>query len=507
MISHSQHDRQNVILILSDDQGPWAMGCAGNSEIETPNLDRLAATGMRFDNFFCASPVCSPARATLLTGRIPSQHGIHDWIAAGDTTAQYEPARHGERIEYLKGQIGYTDILAAGGYACGISGKWHLGDSHHPQKSFEYWRVHAKGGGPYFNAPMIRNGDVYEEPAYVTDVITDNALRWLETQKTGDKPFYLSVHYTAPHAPWSRDHHPADIYDHYYNECPFESVPGDLTPPEWVQHLAMPVRTPEQRRAYLSGYYAAVTAMDRNIGKLIDWLEDNGLRENTLIVFTSDNGMNMGHHGVFGKGNATYPLNMFEESVKVPFIVSNPARVAQGTVNSDLVSQYDFMPTLLAYVGFENPRADQLPGKSFADAFGGKKAATDSHIVVFDEYGPVRMIRTRAWKYVHRFTHGPCELYDLTHDPAEQNNLAGNVNHSDIENDLRARLTEWFSRYVDPQRDGVREIVTGSGQTGLCGAFADGIQAFSTARVESILSHKKETGQPGAREGNESRGG
>ena len=113
-------DRPNVIFILSDDQGPWAMGCAGNDEIETPNLDRLAATGMRFDNFFCASPVCSPARATLLTGRIPSQHGVHDWLAAGNTVAKYEPARSGELTEYLRGQPGYTDFLAGAGYRCFI---------------------------------------------------------------------------------------------------------------------------------------------------------------------------------------------------------------------------------------------------------------------------------------------------------------------------------------------------------------------------------------------------
>ena len=263
---------------------------------------------MRFDNFFCASPVCSPARATLLTGRIPSQHGIHDWIAAGNTTAKYEPARAGELVEYLRDQPGYTDILAEAGYACGISGKWHLGDSHHIQKSFEYWQVHAKGGGPYFHAPMIREGKVYEEPGYVTDVITDNALRWLEQHGPDKRPFYLSVHYTAPHAPWSRAHHPHEVYDRYSNNCAFESVPADLTPPEWVDHLSIPVKTAEQRREYLSGYYAAVTCMDRNIGRLIGWLEENYLREETLVVFTSDNGMNMGHHGVYGKGNATSRL-------------------------------------------------------------------------------------------------------------------------------------------------------------------------------------------------------
>ncbi|HOM56655.1 MAG TPA: sulfatase-like hydrolase/transferase, partial [Candidatus Latescibacteria bacterium] len=144
-----RHDeRPNVVVILSDDQGPWAMRCAGNSELETPNLDRLAATGMRFDRFFCTSPVCSPARASLLTGRIPSCHGVHDWLAAGNTIAKYEPARNGELIDFLAGQPAYTDALAKAGYACGLSGKWHLGDCHRPRDGFVFWDAHAKGGGP-----------------------------------------------------------------------------------------------------------------------------------------------------------------------------------------------------------------------------------------------------------------------------------------------------------------------------------------------------------------------
>ena len=143
------------------------MGCSGNEEIITPNLDKLAAEGMRFENFFCASPVCSPARASLLTGRIPSQHGVHDWIR-DDNKKQ-------EDIEYLAGQTAYTDILAQEGYVCGLSGKWHLGKSSVPQKSFTHWFAHKSGGGPYYGAPFYREGRLVYEPGYVTDVITDDA--------------------------------------------------------------------------------------------------------------------------------------------------------------------------------------------------------------------------------------------------------------------------------------------------------------------------------------------
>ncbi|MBI3986095.1 MAG: sulfatase-like hydrolase/transferase [Lentisphaerae bacterium] len=461
--------KPNILFILSDDQGPWALGCAGNREIETPNLDRLAERGLRFENFFCASPVCSPARATLLTGRIPSRHGVHDWLAAGNTVVPYEHAGDGTLIEYLKDQPGYTDVLAAAGYVCGISGKWHLGDSHHPQKGFSLWAVHTSGGGPYYNAPMIRNGEVYEEPRYITEAITDNALQWLAERRADERPFYLSVHYTAPHGPWERHHHPTDLYDRYHKDCPFQSVPDGLKPPDWVKVRTIPVDNPETRRAYLSGSYTAVTAMDGQVGRLLDWLDTNGLRENTLVVFTSDNGMNMGHHGVYGKGNGTLPFNMFEESVKVPFIVSQPGCIPQGRLNSDLVSQYDFMPTLLDFVGLETREAPGLPGRSFAPVLRGRPGPAHEHVVVFDEYGPVRMVRTREWKYVHRFSGGPNELYNLSRDPGETSNLAGNAEWRTMETEMRDRLFDWFSRHADPDRDGAHAGVTGAGQLGLCG--------------------------------------
>ena len=171
-------ERPNVLFILTDDQGYWAMGCAGNEEIRTPNLDRLAASGLRFTSFFCTSPVCSPARASILTGRIPSQHGIHDFLRAGNTNLAFGAgAKPGdEAIEYLAGIPAYTDFLAAAGYTCALSGKWHMGFSEKPQKSFEFWDVHAYGAGAYFAPSMIRDGAAYETNQYASDLFTDNAL-------------------------------------------------------------------------------------------------------------------------------------------------------------------------------------------------------------------------------------------------------------------------------------------------------------------------------------------
>ena len=468
--------RPNVIVVLTDDQGAWAMGCAGNAEIRTPNLDRLAATGTRFENFFCTSPVCSPARASLLTGRIPSQHGVHDWIRAGN--ARDESDKGGRLTEYLRGQIGYTDVLAEAGYVCGLSGKWHLGDSHHPQKGFTFWQTHAHGGGPYYHWPKIRGEEVVVEPNYVTDAITDDALRFLDTQAETPEPFYLSAHYTAPHSPWGREHHPAEIFDAYHANCPFESVPND--PPHPWQTNTAPIGTDAaKRRENLSGYFAAITAMDANVGRILDWLEAHSLRDNTLVFFTSDNGMNMGHHGIWGKGNGTFPLNMYDTSVKVPAIASRPGHVPEGVVRDAMVSQYDFLPTLLDYLGLANPAGAELPGRSFAPLLRGQDHAGRENVVVYDEYGPVRMIRTREWKYVHRYPYGPHELYHLAEDPQEKTNLFGQDEHAGRVRELRARLEGWFLCYVEAMLDGTREPVTGLGQLGLAGTSANGEDNFA----------------------------
>ncbi|MDF2964035.1 MAG: sulfatase-like hydrolase/transferase, partial [Paenibacillus sp.] len=277
--------KPNIVFIMADDLGPWAMGCAGNTEIYTPNLDRLAGEGMRFTNFFCTSPVCSPARASLLTGRIPSAHGIHDWIREGNVGEQ--------AIEYLEGQLAYTELLADNGYCCALSGKWHLGDSLKPQKGFKHWYAHQTGGSPYYNAPMIRNGELIKEPDYITDVITDDALRFIANYD-GEAPFYLSVHYTAPHSPWV-DNHPQEYID-MYKDCRFESCPQEAAHP-WSLPSTVPADIKTRTKDNLQGYFAAVTAMDYNIGKILELLERMNLRENTLVCFTSDNGFNCGHHG------------------------------------------------------------------------------------------------------------------------------------------------------------------------------------------------------------------
>ena len=469
MASTDTH-RPNILFILSDDQGAWAMNCAGTPELKTPNLDRLAETGIRFENFFCASPVCSPARASILTGQIPSQHGVQDFLRAGNSV---DLPGDGKTIQYLEGRTTYTEILGDNGYDVALSGKWHIGDSAMPQAGFAYWNVHASGSGDYYNAPMFQDGEQYTSDGYFSDVITDNAIEYLDDQKSLDNPFSMNVHYTAPHAPWGREQHPSDIYNDYFDNCTFDSVRWDPIHPNHLLKEGSSgsvCETADERRQLLSGYFAAITAMDDNIGRLIDWLEANDLRENTLIVFTADNGMSMGHHGIWGKGNGTYPANMYDTAVKVPTLMSRPGHVPQGEVEPGLLSHYDLMPTILDYVrlGYTigNVR-DLLPGTSFAATLDGAIPAGDLSVVVADEYGPTRMIRTKSLKYIHRYPDGPNEFYDLGNDPNETVNAIDDIAFRSIIRHMAKQLQEWFDRYVEPERDGSKQDVKGRGQIDL----------------------------------------
>ena len=455
----------NIVFILSDDQGWWSLGCTGNKEIITPNIDKLAQEGMRFDNFFCASPVCSPARASLLTGCIPSQHGIHDYLRH-NTEEQ-------SSIEYLSGQYSYSQALADAGYDCALTGKWHMGASAIPQQGFTHWFCHRSGGGPYYGAPIYKNGVLYHEKEYVTDAITDDALEYLDSRQGKEQPFLLYIGYTAPHSPWLNNH-PKEYTD-LYKDCPFDSVPH-LPKPEYrhPDSIYLTEEVAKNERENLIGYYASITAMDANIGRVLNRLDMLGMSENTLVVFTSDNGFSCGHHGFWGKGNATFPINMYEESVKVPFIARHPNRIPAGIVCDALISAYDFMPTLLEYVGIPCTDHTPRPGVSFANALEGKPFMQHEEVVVMDEYGPNRMIRGKRFKYVTRYPYGPDELYDLQQDPDEKHNLMLYPEYLALGADMKYRLEKWFLQYVNPEIDGAREPVYGSGQIGLAGLWGKG---------------------------------
>jgi choline-sulfatase len=382
-----------------------------------------------------------------MTGRIPSQHGVHDWISGGGWGPNPQ--------KYLEGLTCYTDVLAASGYVCGLSGKWHLGESQTPQHGFSHWFALPRGSSQYQDAPVYVNGELVVAPGYITDRITDDAIGFIE--KNREQPFYLSVTYNAPHHPWTG--HPQDLVDSY-DSCLFKTCPQETVHP-WATPNSLKYMGD---RESLKGYFAAVTGMDLGVGRILDRLEKLGLRENTLVVFSSDNGYSCGHHGFWHKGNGTFPLNMYENSVKVPTIFSHPGSLPKGAVAKALVSQYDFMPTLLEYLGLPGAEDATLPGKSFLPVLKGKTDESREHVVVYDEYGPVRMIRTPEWKYVHRYPYGPHELYDMVRDPDERKNLVDEKSSATVVEEMRGRLVKWFEKYVVPRLDGSRFPVDGGGQ-------------------------------------------
>ncbi len=471
--------KPNILYIMADDQGAWAMNCAGTPELYTPNLNRIAENGMRFTHFYCASPVCSPARASLLTGRMPSAHGVHDWLRGGSVDAERFAEQGKENpyggyaderkpIGYLDGFTAYTDVLSRGGYTCALSGKWHLGDSVRPQHGFEKWYSIGKGGCFYYHPDIVEHGQIHvEHGRYVTELFTDQALQFLDELAREEEPFYLAVHYTAPHSPWGAEHHPAKWID-YYENCGFESIP-DL--PDHPDLVTGPVYGTPARKENLRGYFAAVSAMDEQIGRLLDALEEKGLSEDTIVIFTADNGMSMGHHGVWGKGNGTFPMNMYDSAILVPFLISWPGKIGAGSVCGEAVSACDLYPTLLELAGMEDGLPEGLPGRSFLPLLQGEEGCA-GETVIYGEYGPVHMIRTQEWKYVHRYPYGKHELFYLTQDPGETVNLYGQPGYEEVTVRLKKRMEEWFQKYTDPALDGTREGVTGSGQLDRAGIYA-----------------------------------
>jgi choline-sulfatase len=413
----------NVVFILTDDHGQWAMGCYGNPEIRTPVLDRLAAGGARLTRAFAATPVCSPSRATFLTGKMPCQHGIHDWIREENVGAR--------AVRFLDGHVTFPRVLSRHGYRVGLSGKWHLGDSAAPQQGFSVWFAMPTGGvaKTHQDAEMIWQGRQQVYPGYITDVITRKAIEFIEQSRRD--PFFCFVSYNAPHTPYTGT---PEKYLALYRDSPLRTFPDEPLNP-LNTGLA---RTHHRKRESMIAYYAMITAVDENVGRIVGKLDQLGLRENTLIVFAADQGFLCGHHGLWGKGNGSWPFNMYEESILIPMIWNHPARIPKAQVLDSMVGSYDFPATLLDYLGL-----DGMEGASYAPLLLGKKKSWRK--VVYGEYQYTRMIRTERWKYIRRTEGFPSELYDLKTDPGERRNVAGDPAQAGRVKELGADLDRWFA--------------------------------------------------------------
>ena len=329
------------------------------------------------------------------------------------------------------------------------------------------------------------------EPRYFTDAVTEESLAFLRS-RPADQPFFLHVNWTAPHDPWLDGNHPADLVG-LYDGCDFPSIPnGDPHPWFIAEHFRQAI---DNRRDALAGYGAAVTGVDRSIGAMLDELERQGVLDDTIVLFTSDNGFSCGHHGIWGKGNATWPLNLWEPSISVPFLIRWPGRIAAGREVDTAASATGIYDTLAELTGAEPspdalrasgsfarwlmsdqtgaPQEDGLPGlpaggrgpKPGGEAGSGPDAAqAHQPIVIYDEYGGARMIRTDGWKLVER-RDGPAELYHLTEDPDEAHDLTHDPTRRAVRDDLSARLREWFAAHETAELSAWEAAVDGNGQS------------------------------------------
>lgn len=442
--AHAEPRKPNLVFILSDNHGAWTLGCYGNQEIRTPNIDRLAAEGMLFTRAFCANPVCSPSRATFLTGLMPSQHGVHNYL---QPDRQNSPS--GPEACVINEFPNLPKILSRAGYDCGLAGKWHLGGSLQPQQGFSYWLT--KSGGhttTFYGDEMIWQGKIYRETNYTTEVIADHAIKFLEQKR--DRPFFLYVPFNAPYGLGNVVLQPhTNRHTAYYADKNMDSFPRPAT----VHPSQAGNRAAINNLAAMRSYAAAVSGLDDGIGRVLEALRRLNLETNTLVVFAADQGLSGGHGGFWGIGDHARPVNVREEVTRIPFIFRLPGKISAGKKSDLLVSSYDFLPTALDLLGLSavTPTKPAAPGKSFAAALTGRNLKWGD--AIYHEYENTRLIRTGDWKLIRRLPQGTDELYDLRHDPDEQRNLIADAAHSVEQEKLTKRLNEFFAKYADPKYD------------------------------------------------------
>lgn len=440
--------RPNIVYIMSDDHAAHAISVYGSRVNQTPNIDRLAKEGIRFNHCFAVNSICTPSRATILTGKYSHLNGVpvfNRFDGSQPTVAKY---------------------LQAGGYYTGMFGKWHLGSD---PTGFDAWTI-LPGQGAYFDPAFLDANGRRVIPGYVTDIITDLSIEFL-AKRPKDKPFFLMCHHKAPHRPWEPDakhremfaHReipaPDTLYDDYatrtdaIREC-LQKVFTDMTrrdlklvPPaelqgrervQWlgVKPTEVEIEVNGQKRLltgeelnrwkyqrYMQDYLACIQSIDDNVGRLLDWLDANGLRENTVVIYTADQGFFLGDHGLYDK------RFMYEASIQMPFLLRWPAVAKAGAVQDAMAINPDFAPTFLDVAGLATPV--DMQGRSLVPLLQGQRPAdwrTSWYYRYYHDPGDHNTrahygVRTDTHKLIHFWKQNQWELFDLVNDPNELKNL------------------------------------------------------------------------------------
>ena len=439
--------KPNILIFLTDDHAQWANGCYGNSCVNTPSIDYLASSGVKFENAFTPNPVCSPSRASFWTGSIPSRHGIHDHINV--------PEHPG-----IDGQTNLGEMLKGAGYHTGFFGKWHChAHGSKPQPGFDTWFSQWFGTYALFSdQPFSDNGKRVEYYGHQAPIISDATVKFLDAhrQSETEEPYFIYVGLTDTHGPHALL--PERLVEKYRKTC-LESVEQE-TFSDAHGRARTPIAEDENgRREELAQYYAAAELVDEQVGRIIDNLQSAGELENTVIIYTSDHGTMNGQHGLSGKGNATIPQNLIEESIMVPLLVRHPDAKLHGAVVNCQVDHCDLHTTIKEIAGLEPTPTS--PGKSWLPLLSQPEDQSDIswRKYQFCEYGNVRMIRTEeGLKLIKRYPgpngHFEDEFYNLQKDPRECSNVISDPQYSAVIKELSQELDSYFSKYEDEKWSG-----------------------------------------------------
>jgi arylsulfatase A-like enzyme len=462
--------RPNILFIMSDDHAAHAMSCYGSRINQTPNLDRIAQEGMRFDNCFCTNSLCEPSRAGILTGTYNHVNGVTTIGAHLDN-----------RLENV------AKILQRDGYQTAIVGKWHLGQgAEHWPTGFDYWNI-LQGQGPYFDPEMVCNGEKVQYSGYTTDLITDLSLDWLK-ERDPERPFFLMYHHKAPHRHWEPDDKHAQLYedvdilepptfdDDYSHRANAARearmrVADDLTELDLKQPVPEGLTAAQEKswkyQRYIKDYLRCVASIDDNVGRVLDYLEEeDGVVENTIVIYTSDQGFFLGDHGWYDK------RFMYEESLRMPFIIRYPREIEAGSVCEEMMLNVDFAPTWLDCAGIDIP--DHMQGRSCRPLLAGATPSDWqqsiyyrywmhlSHHNVAAHYG----VRTHRYKLIYYYGDAcgqpntvderrdpEWELFDLQEDPCELNSVYGDPAYSEIVSDLTRELHQLQEKLGDQRHE------------------------------------------------------
>ena len=439
----------NVILIFTDNQQAATLGCYGNDEVHTPHLDAMAKQGIKFDKAFCANSFCSACRASTLTGLMPSQHGVHSWI--DDRNMQDWPSGW----HALSGLATLPEQLQAQGHRTGIFGKYHLGDPQTKAPGWDEWVTMADGHvRSFYDNEIFDNGETYAQPGHSVDFFTDKALAFIEAQTD---PYFAYIPFPAPYGHWpATNDGNHNRYADIYADCPMHSIPRLGLRAEAVKNYDMikdgsgkgldfshTLRSPNDLPT-LRNYYSQISMIDEAVGRI------RAAAPDALIIFTTDHGLSLGHHGFWGHGGSTYPSNLHLAAHSIPMIVEHAGHIKPGEVSPIHVSNVDIYATILDYVG--STPDPSMPSRSFAGLLRGEAVADWGDDEVYSEQEETRVIRTPQWAFFKRYAAPnapalPDDLFNLVVDPQETRNLAGDPDHAAIVADLSARIEVFFAQY------------------------------------------------------------